>query len=146
MTDLRELRERLIGYRFPTGHLCVQGYERWLSADCFVEPLTAGDELHPAWALVGGLRDMGVPFDELFRLAEARPEDGIFYGEVTIEAQQPLRAGVDYDVEGVILDLVRRQGARLGTFDLLTFELRLAPRQGEPAATVTSTFVFGRRS
>lgn len=146
MIGVAELRERVVGFRFPTGHLRVQGYENWLSADCFAEPLAPGDELHPAWVLVGGLRDMGLPFDELFDLAEARAEHGIFYGEVTIVQEQPLQVGRDYDVEGVILDVVRREGARLGTFDLLTFELRLVAVEGGLAATATSTFVFGRRS
>jgi hypothetical protein len=146
VTALADLRDRLVGLRFPPGHLRVQGYESWLSADCFAEPLAPGDELHPAWVLVGGLRDMGVPFEELFELAEARVEHGIFYGEATITQEEPLRVGVDYDVEGVVLDLVRREGARLGTFDLLTFELRLVARGGSLAAVATSTFVFGRKS
>lgn len=147
MTDLEELRQRLCGFRFPAGRLCVHGYESWLAADCLRQPLAVGDELHPAWVLIGGLRDMGLPFAELFRLAEARAEDGIFYGETSIEQARALRVGVGYRVEGEIRDLTRRTGARLGTFDLMTFELRLHTEEdGALAASSTNTFVFGRKA
>jgi hypothetical protein len=146
VTGLEQLRERLCGFRFPPGRLHVHGYESWLAADCFGQPLADGDELHPAWVLVGGLRDMGLPFAELFQLAEARVEDGIFYGETSIEQEHPLMVGVDYTVEGEILDLTRRNGARLGTFDLMTFQLRLVTDDGLLAASSSNTFVFGRRA
>jgi hypothetical protein len=142
VADAEELRRRLVGHRFPGGSFRVAEYERWLSHDA----MQAGDlqppVLHPVWILLGALRGMGITIEELIELADATPEDGVVFGETTLDQRRPLERDVDYAVRGEIVDVQRKQGRR-GPFDLVTFELQLDDATG-PVAVNRQTFVFPR--
>lgn len=144
--DIDELRERLVGHAFPGGVFEVAEYERWLSHDAMHAPPLPAGVLHPVWVLLGALRGMGITIDELTALAGAGPADGTVFGETSLEQREPLRAEVEYRVRGGITEVVRREGRRAGTMDLMTFRLELVDPDDEVAAVSEQTFVFPRRS
>lgn len=143
MSDLETLRERLVTTRLPVGTMRVPHYEHWISTECLAADRPVNNELHLVWILIGALRDMGVTYRELFDLAEVSLDDGSLYGGVRIESRAPLFEDVDYEIEAQILDLERKSGARLGVFDLLTFEVRVRLAD-EVLASAVSTFILGR--
>lgn len=142
--DLAWLRERVIGHRLPGGSFEIADYERWLGHDAMLAPPLPDGLLHPVWILLGALRGMGVDTDELVGLAEAKPEDGVLFGETTLEQHVPLRSGVRYTVTGEVTDLTRRTGRRAGTMDLFTFELSIHDPDGALAAVSGQTFIIMR--
>lgn len=142
--DLDRLRQKVIGHRLPGGDFEVADYERWLGHDAMLAPPLPDGVLHPVWIMLGALRGMGVEIDELVGLAEARPEDGVLFGETTLEQRVPLRSGVRYTVTGEVTDLTRRVGRRAGMMDLFTFELSIHDPDGALAAVSRQTFVIMR--
>lgn len=140
-----ELRERLVGHRFPGGAFKVEDHERFLSHDAMLAPPLEAPLLHPVWVLLGALRGMGITIDELIELGDATPADGVVFGETILDQKRPLRSGEDYVVHGGIVDLRRRTGKRAGTFDLLTFRLQIDDADGNEVAASTQTFVFPRK-
>jgi hypothetical protein len=137
-----ELRRRLVGHRFPGGRFRVAEYERWLSHDAMQAGELAPPALHPVWILLGALRGMGISIEDLIELADATPQDGVVFGETSVDQLRPLQQDVEYTVRGEIVDLRRKRGRR-GLFDLLTFELHLEDGT-EPVAVNSQTFVFPR--
>ena len=144
-SSVEALRGEIVGFRFPTGSLSVEGYENWLACDSLASVQLPDDVLHPGWILIGGFRGMGTSLTELFTLVGAAEDAGVMLGETTIEQTKPLRVGHRYAVEGEILDVVRRTGSRLGLFDLVTFQVRVLDDDGALAASSTNTFVVPRR-
>jgi hypothetical protein len=140
--ELEELRRRLVGHRFPGGSFRVAEYERWLSHDAMQAGDLAPPALHPVWILLGALRGMGISIEELIELAGATPEDGVVFGETSVDQLRPLQRDVEYAVSGGIVDVQRKRGRR-GVFDLVRFELRIDDG-AEPVAVNSQTFVFPR--
>lgn len=143
--DLDELRARAVGHQLPGGAFEVAEYERWLSHDAMLAPPLPPGVLHPVWILLGVLRGMGVSIEELVAIADARPDDGVLFGETTLRQERPLRTGVRYAVAGQVTGLTRRTGRRAGTMDLLTFELSVSEPGGALAAVSAQTFVILRK-
>jgi hypothetical protein len=139
-----ELERRLSGHTFPGGTFVVEEYERWLAQDAMQAVAPAAPLLHPVWIVLGALRGMGVTTDELMELADARPTDGVLFGETELHQHQVLRAGANYRVRGGVKSIVRRTGKRAGVFDTLTFELELLDEQGALAAVSSQTFIIRR--
>ncbi len=96
------------------------------------------------WVVLGALRGMGITIEDLIELADATPDDGVVFGETWLEQRRTLQAGVEYTVRGGVRSLVRREGRRAGTFDVLTFELELCAPGGEVAAVSSQSFVIRR--
>lgn len=144
MPDLSLLRERLVGMTLNGGPVCVPLHEQAIGHRALACTAIDDDTLHPVWATLLGLRGMELSFDELFDLAEATVEEGIYFGEAGVELHQDLVAGSTYEVSGRVVDLIRRQGKKAGTFDILTFELDMTAAGGELAATATNSFIFVR--
>jgi hypothetical protein len=142
--DLEELRARVVGVRLPGGSFQVPEYERWLSHDAMLAPPLPDGVLHPVWILLGVLRGMGTSIEDLVGLVDADPEDGVLFGETTLDQHTPLRAGVAYAVTGRVTDVQRRTGRRAGTMDLLTFELTVHEPAGTVAAVSVQTFIILR--
>lgn len=138
-----ELRGRLVGHRFPGGTVTVEPYEAWLGHDAMRSPSLGTHTLDPLWILVVGLRGMGTDIAGVIELAGAGPDDGVLFGELGLRQDAPLRPGVQYDVQGGIVDVVRREGRRAGVFDTLAFELELY-EAGTTVAAVSSSFLFPR--
>lgn len=145
MPDLAMLRERLVGLPIGGGPVTVPAHERTIGHRALAWSEAKGCELHPVWATLLGLRGMELSFEELFELAEASAQDGIYFGEAGVELSRELESGTTYQVSGLITDLARRHGKTAGTFDVLTFELRLKTPDGALAATATNSFLFVRK-
>jgi hypothetical protein len=139
-----ELEARLVGHPFPGGTFVVEEFERWLSHDGLQSPDIPPPGLHPVWVVLGALRGMGITIEDLIELADATPDDGVVFGETWLEQHRTLQAGVEYTVRGGVKSLVRREGRRAGTFDVLTFELELCESGGEVAAVSSQSFVIRR--
>lgn len=65
-------------------------------------------------------------------------------GSTKLTYGEPLQVGVEYAVQGEVVDIVRKEG-RSGIFDILTFRERLLDPEGEEAASATNTFILPRR-
>ncbi|HVH00360.1 MAG TPA: hypothetical protein VM844_06305 [Miltoncostaeaceae bacterium] len=133
----------LIGHRFPGGTVTIPGWVDFLWRDAVLaEP--GGEAVHPGLAYLAAVQGSGVTFQDIFDLAEATAESGPMFGEQTLTFEGALRTDTEYAVEGEITDVVRKQGRRAGTFDMLTFELRLRAPGGALVATNVNTFIFPR--
>jgi hypothetical protein len=133
----------LVGHRFPGGSVTIPGWLDWLWRDAVLaDPRAEG--VHPGLAYLAAVQGSGVTFQDIFDLAEASAESGPMFGEQTLTFAEALRADVQYAVEGEITEVVRKHGRRAGTFDMLTFELRLRDPAGEVVATNVNTFIFPR--
>lgn len=142
--DVVRLQDRVVGHRLPGGSFEIADYERWLGHDAMLSPPLPDGVLHPVWILLGALRGMGVSTEDLIGLVEATPDDGVLFGETTLEQHTPLRTGLRYSVTGEVTGLSRRTGRRAGTMDLLTFALSITDPDGAPAAVSTQTFIIMR--
>jgi hypothetical protein len=136
---------RHVGTCLPSGAFIVHGYEHWLACDATGMDGWSEGPAHPMAAYWATLAGMGVSLEELFALFEATSQDGIMAGETDIVVHRPLRVGESVAVETTILDLDRKQGARVGTFDRLRFRFDLVDADGATAATVEHVFIFPRR-
>jgi hypothetical protein len=139
-----DLERRLTGHAFPGGTFVVEEYERWLAQDAMQAVAPGAPLLHPVWVVLGALRGMGVTTDELMELADARPTDGVVFGETELRQDTPLRAGVEYRVRGGVTSIARRTGKRAGVFDKLVFELEILEADGAIAAFSSQTFIIRR--
>lgn len=142
---MREDYSHLIGHRFPGGKVTVPEWMNRLWADaCLAEDTTP--LVHPVLTYFAAIEGSGVSFQDIFDLMEAAADSGIMFGEQRLDFAGPLEVGREYEVEGEIVGVERKVGRRAGTFDLLTFALRLRePGAAEPRVVSTSTFVFPRK-
>ncbi len=95
LPDIGLLREQLVGHAFPGGTFRIADYEAVLAADAVHAAAGRPDAVHPFWFLVAGLREWGVPLEDMFRLVGATADDGPMLGEVSFEQLRPLRTGRD---------------------------------------------------
>ena len=147
MTTLADLQS-VVGHRFPGGTYRVEPYRNWLTCDAVLSPAPApGDEIaHPMFCYYGALAGMGISLDELFALVGATAEDGVMFGEAEIDLRRPLRVGETFTIRGGITDAERKEGKRVGIFDIVAFRLELIDADDEVAAVSTNSFVFPRRA
>lgn len=138
MTDAHPL----IGYRVPGGTFRIEEYERVISHAAIGSPPIDPPFLHPVWVMLGALRGMGTDLGHVFALANAS-EDAVMFGEAELEQLEPLRAGVEYRVQGGVTDMVRRHGKRAGRFDLLALEFEILDG-GSRVAVARQSFVVPR--
>nr|MCW2728154.1 hypothetical protein [Aeromicrobium sp.] len=144
MTASVVLRERLAGLEFPTGSLMVPAYEDWIARDTIGAPPGEDGLLHPGWTLFGALRAAGFDLERIIQLCGASWDDGVVFGETSIEQVQPLRVGVEYEVNGSFLDVQRRTGRQIAEFDVVTYEVRIE-HDGETVTRCVNSFVIPRR-
>jgi len=133
----------LVGHRFPGGTVTIPGWLAWLWRDAVLAEDPASG-VHPGLAYLAAVQGSGVTFQDIFDLAGASAESGPMFGEQTLIFAAPLEIDVEYRVEGEITGVVRKHGRRAGTFDMLTFELRLRDGGGGLVATNVNTFIFPR--
>lgn len=140
--DFEELRRRCVGRSLPGGTVVLRPSEAWLGDDAMLARHSPG-ALGAMWLLVVGLRGMGTSIEELVAMADAKMEDGVLFGELTLEERVPLVVDRTYAVHGGITDLVRKASGRGGVFDILEFRLEI--RDGDRVdGLVTSAFVLQR--
>lgn len=144
MIEVSEL-ETLIGASFPTGEFTIEGYEHWLCADAVLSPPLPEGIAHPMYGYYVAIAGMGVTLEELFAMAGSSAEEGPMFGEAGLEFRLPLRIGTRYQVRGGIVAVERKEGKRVGIFDIVTVRLEVVDPDGQIAALSTNSFVFPRR-
>jgi hypothetical protein len=135
--------EHLVGKALPEGTFTISARENRLFSQA-VEARADESTAHPALAYVVAQRGIGIQIDALFGLAGFDTDDGPMLGSTQFEFSQPLRVGVRYRVTGEIVAIRRRQGARIGTFDILTVRERLLDAD-DAVAVVTNEFILTRK-
>jgi acyl dehydratase len=140
-----EQLQTLVGSALPTGTFTVVPFEHWLMTDAIGATPTASGAAHPMYPYYATLIGMGVSLTELFAMFEVAEDDGVMAGETSIHSSAPMLVGATYQVPATILGIERKHGRRLGTFDLMHFELRIVDPEGVVVATVEHRFVFPRR-
>lgn len=141
--DIDALSARISGHRFPGGEVVFRSHEVWLGNDAMAAPGGSG-AMNPLWFLLAALRGMGTTISELVQIAETNVSEGVLFGEMQVEQDQPLVADERYNVSGGIDSIIRRAG-RSGTFDVLEFALDIDGLDGQRRGRVTSSFVLQRR-
>lgn len=101
--------------------------------------------MNPLWFLVVALRGMGTTIAELLEVAETNMDEGVLFGEMSIDQTSPLQPNVTYSVCGGVDSIVRREGSS-GVFDVLEFSLEVTNRDQVRHGLVTCSFVLQRRS
>jgi hypothetical protein len=76
---------------------------------------------HPAWAVVGTFRGLGDGVEGLFQMVGARLDEGVMFGECSIEVVRPLEMHRDYAVTCEVVGSTPRVGRTIGTFDLVEY-------------------------
>lgn len=133
-----------VGHRFPGGRYVLPPHEAWLWADA-VGAATDDPVAHPGLAYMVGLHGGGASIADIMALLNSDPASGVLFGELEMRFDRPLLPGGAYRVEGEILAVERKRGRSLGTFDLATFEHRIAEEQsGDVVVTVKHVWVFPR--
>src|SRR5205823_8686444 len=102
--------------------------------------------VHPALVYFAAIEGTGLEIQDLFDLMEAPAESGVVLGEQKLTFAEPLEVDREYEVDGEVASVVRKEGRRAGVFDTLTVVFRLRESAGAPViAESTNTFVFPRR-
>lgn len=135
----------VVGHRFAGGRFTVAPFEHWLTCDAVGAEPTREGVAHPMFVYYAALGGMGIDLDELFALVGATADDGVMFGEATIDVATPMTVGATYEVQGTITDVVRKSGRRAGVFDVVTFALDVLDESGTVVGTSTNSFVFPRR-
>lgn len=136
--------EELPGTVLPAGSFTISASENADLAGVLEGPAPAGEAAHPLWAYIATQRGIDIGITELCALADFDVADGPMLGSTKLTYGEPLQVGVEYAVQGEVVDIVRKEG-RSGTFDILTFRERLLDPEGEEAASATNTFILPRR-
>lgn len=145
MISVDQLEDELLGVPFPEGTFTIAPYEHWLCADAILSPELGEGVAHPMYGYYVAVTGMGISLDELFARCHSSADDGIMFGEGAIEWHGPLRIGATYTVNGGFTRIVRKESARIGVMDLITFELTVADGDGIPVAVSRNTFIYPRR-
>lgn len=144
MISLEHLQE-LVGRELPGGSFDLEHYRNWLTNDVIGSPQRSDDLAHPMFCYYVAMGGMGLSIAELFALAHSSADEGPMFGECDMEVLVPLRTAMSYEVRGEITGVTRKQGAAIGTFDLLTFRLEVVTPGGEVAGVCTNSFIFPRQ-
>src|SRR6478735_4530884 len=121
--------EHLVGQALPEGTFTISDEENQQLSEALGKAPREDGRAHPVFAYVATQRGIGVGIDEVFRLAECPMEDGPMLGSSELLFVTQLRVGVPYRVKGAIVDVRRKHGGRIGTFDVLTVREELLDDQ-----------------
>lgn len=138
----------LVGTPFPGGQWTVDPYFNWLTCDCVLAPqLATSPSAHPLMVYMAGQAGLGLSLEELFELCAGSSADGPMLGEWGMQVSTPLTVGATYTVSGGITAVTRKTGKKTGVFDIVEFQLTVSDstRPDEPAAVITSSFIYPRR-
>jgi hypothetical protein len=107
------------------------------------EPLPKGSA-HPLYAYIATQRAMGITVNGLFEMFGVSMDAGPMLATTVLQfGQRPLKTGSRYEIDGRILQVERKNGRKLGLFDLVAVELRLL-EDGAVAAHAVNSFVMPR--
>jgi acyl dehydratase len=141
---LATLESELIGLEFPSAEFTITSWEHWLCADAIGSPPLPDDIAHPMYGYYTAIIGMHPSLDEIFAYAHSSADAGVMFGEAGLEFHAPFRIGETYTVTGGFTAVDRKQSSRLGTMDLITFELQMHDADGNHVATSSNTFVYPR--
>lgn len=133
----------IAGTELTPGTIVIPPSEAELVTAVLGTPAPA-DQLHPVYAYIASQRGIGISVAELCAIAGFDIDDGPMLGSIDFEYPGVMRAGVEYRVEGTILDITRKQGRAVGVFDLLLFQWRIV-EDGAVVTSCTCTFVLPRK-
>lgn len=135
--------EHLPGTTLPEGAFTITEEEQARLAEALGSP--SDGSTHPVWAYIATQRGIGISVADLCALADYDVHDGPMLGSVEMTYARPIEVGVRYRVTGEVVDIVRKQGRKAGTFDVMTFSERLIAPDGAEVASSTNTFILPRR-
>jgi len=96
----------------------------------------------PSIALLLCFNGAGASIDDIMATLDTKPER-VLFGEIELEIDRPLRAGLTYSIDTAIVGSEHKHGRKTGPFDKVT--LRYALSEGDRrAATVTQTWIISR--
>jgi len=137
--------EALVGWRFPGGTYTVEPWRVWLTNDVIGAPQRTDGIAHPMFCYYAAMAGLGISIDEMFTLCGASADDGPMFGECDVQQLRPLEVGAAYTVRGEITSAVRKEGARTGVFDIVTFQLEVVAPDDQVSSVVSNSFIFPRR-
>lgn len=138
--------EHLRGHLLPAGSFTVSADDNSAVCSALGTEPEPGGEAHPIYAYVATQRGIGAEIGEIFALAEFDVDEGPMLGSTGIVFHSPLFIETEYRVEGEVVDVVRKEGARTGPFDLMRVCERLRAPDRTPAVVVTNSFILPRRT
>ena len=144
MISIEELQD-LVGTEFPDGSFTIEPYEHWLCANAVMSPPLPAGVAHPMYGYYAAIRGMGKDLDEIFADAGSSAADGPMFGEAGLEFRGGLEVGATYTVQGRYTSAVRKEGKRVGVFDIVGFELEIVDEDGAVVAVSSNSFVYPRR-
>ncbi len=119
----------LVGHRFPGGTYRIANWESWLLTDCTGrDPLPDG-LVHPIALFHAPILGAGTSIAELFALAGAAGPGSVGIESYDWEYVVPLHEGVEYRVDGGIVEAERTTDARGRIVDRLAFAFELRDRE-----------------
>jgi hypothetical protein len=134
----------LIGHRFPGARYELPPWLCWLWSDTARLPADTG-VAHPALAYYVAMRGVGAGIQEIFDLMDAAPDSGVMFGECDLEYTGVILPGTTYDCEAQVIDIQRKHGRRVGTFDRFVFRITIHDAESaETVVTCTYSWIFPR--
>lgn len=134
------------GTVLPEGSYRIDDWAHMLLCDNLDVPEAGDGSAHPLFGYIATQCGIGIGITELCAIADFDVADGPMLASVDLTMHRPLEVGEEYRVTGEITDIVRKQGRKAGTFDLMTFVERLEAPDGAVAAECRNVFVLPRRS
>lgn len=136
--------QQLAGTQLPGGTFTIARWENFLLHDVFAAGSPPGDLAHPLYAFHAPLAAMGMSYADFFALCHAESDDAIRAGTYDFEYLLPLREGASYSIQGEIVGVERKRGARAGLFDVVTFRLEMLDEGDAVAVIATNSWLFLR--
>ena len=133
------------GVPFPGGTYTIEPDENATVCRLLGADPAADGSAHPIYGYIATRVGCGYGVEEILAVAEATTADGPMVGSLELDYRTPLRVGVSYEVAGEFTGAERKEGRRIGVFDLLEFELRLNAPDGTLALVCSQSWVLPRR-
>ncbi|MCK9250406.1 MAG: hypothetical protein M0P31_15705 [Solirubrobacteraceae bacterium] len=143
MTSRRSPYAGLAGRWLPGGAVDLGPHVAWLWSHCIGEEPVAG-EADPTVGWLLAMRGLGVPLEGLFALVDADADSGVVLGEAELVLERAPRVGERLRSTVAIEEVVRKHGARSGTFDVMRLRIDLHDATDERVVTLVNRLVFPR--
>ncbi len=135
--------QALVGHRFPGGSYRVGHWENWLLTDCTGAPPPADDVVHPIALFHVPIQGAGTSISELFALGRASGAGSVGLLGYDWEYFAPLREGIEYAIDGGIVEAERTVTDQGAIHDRVAFQIDLHDG-GDHVARITNRWVFRR--
>jgi hypothetical protein len=139
-------RSEIAGTPFPGGLYTLDPDENRTVCEILGADPAGDGSAHPIFGFIASLVGCGAGVEDIAAAGGATVEEGPMLATFDLDFCTPLRAGETYDVAGEFTGIERKHGRRAGTFDLLTFELRVTDANGSRAVTCVQSWILPRAS